>query len=534
MVNKLFTAEEAVKCVKDGDAIVISGFILEMTADEICCTLRKRYLETESPKGITIINSACPGEFADGQDRGMNALGIEGLLKRTITGFYGNADRIKKLALENKIESYNFPLGVVSHLLREFARGNKGNLTKIGLKTFADPRLEGTRVNSVSKEDYVKLVEVDGEEYLYYTCQKPDIAFIRATTADEYGNLTFEDEATLVLAQVAAMATYQNHGTVIVQVKNYVSAGSLPAQAVHIPGIYVDRVVVCSDVAKYHRQTSGVIYDPVYSGHYLRSGLAAQALPLDERKIIGRRAAMELTPEAVVNLGIGMPETVSSVAAEEGIADKLVLTIETGGIGGVPASGKDFGASSNNWSMVGEDKIFDLYDGGGLDICFLGGAQIDHEGNVNSSKFAGRGGMMGCGGFINISQPTKTIVFCLTFTSGGLQVEVKDGKLTIVKEGKIRKFLKKIEQVTFSGEYANDTNQSVLFVTERAVFKLTKAGLELIEIAPGVDLDKDILEQMEFAPIVSKELKPMNAKIFYSEKAGIKEIVLAKEKGNKC
>ena len=534
MVNKLFTAEEAVKCVKDGDAVVISGFILEMTADEICRALRKRYLETESPKGITIINSACPGQFADGQDSGMNALGMEGLLKRTITGFYGNADRIKKLALENKIESYNFPLGVVSHLLREFARGNKGNLTKIGLKTFADPRLEGTKTNSVSKEDYVKLVEVDGEEYLYYTCPKPNIAIIRATTADEFGNLTFENEATLVLAQVAAMATYQNHGTVIVQVKNYVAGGSLPAQAVHIPGIYVDRLVVCTDVENYHRQTMGVIYDPVFSGHYRRSGLAAKALPLDERKIIGRRAAMELMPEAVVNLGIGMPETVSSVAAEEGIADKLVLTVETGGIGGVPAAGKDFGACANNWSLVGEDKIFDLYDGGGLDVCFLGGAQIDPKGDVNSSKFAGRGGMMGCGGFINISQPTKNIVFCLTFTSGGLEVEVKDGKLTIVKEGKIKKFMKEVEQVTFSGDYANDTDQNVLYVTERAVFRLTRNGLELIEIAPGIDLDKDILEQMEFAPVVPKDLRLMKAEIFSPGKAGIKEVVLSKERNNKC
>lgn len=524
MVNKLFTVEEAVKCVKDGDAIVISGFIIEMTADEILCALRKRYLETQSPRGITIINSACPGEFADDQDCGMNNLGIEGLLKRTITGFYGSADRIKKLALDNKIESYNFPLGVVSHLLREFARGNKGNLTKIGLKTFVDPRLEGARVNRVSKEDYVKLVEVDGEEYLYYTCQKPDVAIIRATTADENGNLTFENEAMLALAQVAAMATYQNHGTVIVQVKNYVSAGSLPAQAVHIPGIYVDRVVVCSDVPRHHRQTSGVIYDPVFSGHYRRSGLAAQALPLDERKIIGRRAAMELIPEAVVNLGIGMPETVSSVAAEEGIADKLVLTVETGGIGGVPASGKDFGASANNWSMVGEDKIFDLYDGGGLNVSFLGGAQINPKGDVNSSKFSG--GIMGCGGFINISQTTKNIVFCLTFTAGGLKVDVKDGKLTIVKEGRKNKFLKQIEQVTFSGDYANDTNQNVLYITERAVFKLTKAGLELVEMAPGIDLDKDILEHMEFVPIISKDLKLMNTKIFYPEKVGIKEIVL--------
>jgi propionate CoA-transferase len=531
MVNKLFTAEEAVKCVKDGDAIVISGFILEMTADEILCSLRKRYLETESPKGITIINSACPGEFADDQDCGMNNLGIEGLLKRTITGFYGNADRIKRLALENKIESYNFPLGVVPHLLREFARGNKGNLTKIGLKTFVDPRLEGARVNSVSREDYVKLVEVDGEEYLYYTCQKPDVAIIRATTADEYGNLTFENEAMLALAQVAAMATYQNHGTVIVQVKNYVSGGSLPAQAVHIPGIYVNRVVVCSDPARYHKQTSGVFYDPVFSGHYRRSGIAAKVLPLDERKIIGRRAAMELIPEAVVNLGIGMPETVSSVAAEEGIAHKLMLTVETGGIGGVPASGKDFGASANNWSMVGEDKIFDLYDGGGLDVCFLGGAQVDSKGDVNSSKF--NGGMMGCGGFINISQPTKNIVFCLTFTSGGLKVDVKDGKLTILKEGRVNKFLKKIEQVTFSGEYGNDTNQNVLYVTERAVLKLTKDGLELIEIAPGIDLKKDVLDHMEFAPIISKDLKLMDTKIFHPEKAGIREIVLARKKGDK-
>lgn len=526
MINKLYTAEEAVKCVQDGDAIAVTGFIIEMTADEILCALRKRYLETQSPRGITIINSACPGEFANGLDCGINNLGIEGLLKRTITGFYGNADRIKKLAIENKIESYNFPLGVVGHLLREFARGNNGNLTKIGLKTFVDPRLEGPGVNGISREKYVQHVELDGEEYLYYTCQKPNVAIIRATTADEYGNLTFEDEAILAIAQVAAMATYQNKGTVIVQVKNYVEGGSLPAQAVHIPGIYVDRVVVCSDPAKYHRQTSGVFYDPVFSGHYRRSNHTVKVLPLDERKIIGRRATMELMPEAVVNLGIGMPETVSAVSAEEGLADKMMLTVETGGIAGIPASGRDFGACANNWALVGEDKIFDLYDGGGLDICFLGGAQIGPKGDVNSSKF--NGGMMGCGGFINISQPTKNIVFCFTFTSGGLRVEIKDGELKIVKEGRLKKFIKAIEQVTFSGDYANDTRQNVLYVTERAVFKLTRAGLELIEIAPGIDLQKDILAHMEFAPVINGNLKLMDARIFQPEKAGIKEIVLAK------
>lgn len=526
MKNKLFTAEEAVKCVKDGDAIVVSGFIAAMTAQEVLTALRVRYEQTGAPKDITIVNGSCPGEFQDGLDSGINNFGKEGMLKRTVSGFYGNADRIKRLTRENKIESYNFPLGVVVHLMRDFASGKSGHMTKIGLKTFADPRLEGTRMNEKSKEEYVKLVNFDGEEYLYYTCQKPDVCIIRATTADEYGNLSFEDEAMLSLSQVAAMATHQNKGTVIAQVKNYVAAGSIDAQQVHIPGIYVDRVVVANDPQVDHKQTSGVFYDPVFAGHFRRNGLTADVLPLNERKIIGRRAAMELIPNAVVNLGIGMPETVSAVAAEEGFADQIMLTVETGGIAGVPAGGRNFGASANNWAIVGEDKIFDLYNGGGLDVCFLGGAEISPKGDVNVSKFGG--GMMGCGGFINISQPTKNIVFCFTFTSGGLKVKTGDGRLEIVNEGKSKKFLHNIEQVTFSSEYANESGQNVLLVTERCVFKLGDYGLELIEIAPGVDLERDILAHMEFKPVISPQLKSMDERIFKNEIVGIREIVMNK------
>ena len=528
MNKKLYTAEEAVKCVEDGSVIVASGFIVAMSAEELFTALSERFQQTGSPKDITVIHGSGVSEFADGLDCGINNFGIDGMLKRTISGYYGNADRIIRLIRENKIESYNFPIGVVAHLLREFSRGQDGLFTKVGLKTFVDPRLSGAGMNEVSKEEYVKLLNIEGKEYLYYTCQKPDVCFIRATTADEFGNLSFEDEAVLSLSQVAAMATHQNGGTVIVQVKNYVSAGSIDAQQVHIPGIYVDRIVVAKNPIENHRQVSGTYFDPVFAGHYRKKDLTAITLPLDERKIVGRRASMELVPGAVVNLGIGMPETVSAVAAEEGFADQIVMTVEAGGIGGIPAGGRNFGACYNNWSLVSEEKMFDFYDGGGLDVCFLGCAEISRSGDVNASKLGGS--MKGCGGFINISQMSKNIVFCFTFTSGGLKTLTGDGKLQIVNEGRNKKFLNNIEQVTFSSEYAVDSGQNVLFVTERCVFKLTKHGLELIEIAPGIDIERDILANMDYKPYISPHLKTMDERIFKHDLVGVKDIVMGREK----
>ncbi len=527
MNNKLCTAQEAVALIKDEDCVVLSCFMRSMLAEELVCALETRFLDTKEPRNLTFINGAAASDFGMDKECGYNRLAYEGLIKRTISGYYGHANRLTKLINDNKIESYNLPLGVVTHLLRSISQGKKGEMTKIGLKTYIDPRLEGARMNSVSKEEYVRLVEFDGEEYLYYTCPKLNVALIRGTTADEFGNISFEDEVLFSNSKIAAMAVKNSGGTVICQVKNYVKGGSIDAQQVAIPGIFVDKIVVTTDSEKYHRQTAGVYSNPALAGHYRLPEHGMEVLPLDERKIIGRRAACELSQSAVVNLGIGMPETVSLVAAEEKISELIVLTVETGAIAGVPQPGASFGATANAWAIVHEDAQFDLYDGGGLDICFLGMAEVNGKGDVNVSKFKSQ--IMGCGGFINISQPTRNIVFCATFTAGGLKVAMEDGKLKILQEGRVDKFKNSIEQTTFSGDYAIETNQNILYVTERAVFKLVSAGLELIEIAPGIDLEKDILAHMEFKPLISKDLKIMDERFFREGLVGIRDIILSRK-----
>jgi len=524
--NKRCTAQEAVQLIQDNDTVTISGFIRAMVAEEVINALETRFMETGSPRDLTLIHGAAASDFGNDKLCGLNNLAHDGLLKRTISGYYGHGNRLKRMINENRLESYNFPLGVVTHLLRQYAQGNQGELTKIGLKTYVDPRREGGRMNAVSQETYVKLMEFEGAEYLYYSTPKPNVAMIRGTTADEFGNITFEDEALYSLAKVAAMATKQNGGTVICQVKNYVKGGCMDAQSVCIPGIFVDKIVVCSDPERLHRQTAGIFQNPANAGHYKVAGLSAPILQLDARKVIARRAAMELTPGDVVNLGIGMPECISAVADEEQFADQLVLTVETGAIAGVPLPGASFGATANTWALVHEDRQFDLYDGGGLDIAFLGLAETGQNGDVNVSKFNGQ--IMGCGGFIDITQPTKTVVFCGTFTAGGLEESLDGGRLTILKEGCSIKFKNSVEQVTFSGEYAVERGQKVLYVTERGVFRLTADGLELFEIAPGVDINRDIFAYMEFTPKVSEHLKLMDERLFSPELVGIREMVLAK------
>lgn len=526
MHNKVCTAEEAVALIKDGDILTQSGFIRSMAPESMINALEARFLETGHPRDLTMIHGTSASEHFVGGSAGLNKLAHEGLLTRAFSGFYGHNDRYKELIKEGKIEAYNFPLGVISHLLRNYSRGMDGELTKFGMKTYVDPRLEGGRWNHdiPTSGEFVKVVEFMGEEYLYFTTPKPNFALLRGTTADEFGNVSIEEEAVSSLIKVAAMAVKQNGGTVCFQVKNLVKGGSLDSQQVAVPGILVDRVVVCEDPEHLHRQTSGAFYNPVYSGHLKQTEHAVVRMPLDIRKIMARRSAMELMPDAVVNLGTGNPEFVSNVAAEEGCLDTMTLTVEAGAVGGSPLPGSDFGATANAWAYMDEDRMFDLYDGGGLDIAFLGLAEADFAGNVNVSKF--KGTIMGCGGFIEITQATKKIVFLGSFTAGGLQAECRDGKLVIVREGKHVKFKNDIEQITFSGEFANEHGQDITFVTERAVFKLTREGLELIEIAPGVDLEKDVLAHMEFRPVM-RDVKLMDSRIFREENMGLADMIRA-------
>jgi len=508
--NKVIPAEDAIALVRDGDVVCTTGFVQSCIPELLHAALEKRYVETKSPKGLTLIMCAGAG---DSKGLGTGRLHHDGLLTRVIAANFGRMPKVAEAAQANRIQGYNLPQGVISKLYRSCASGQPGLFTKVGLHTYVDPRLGGGKVNSATTEDIVTLVEVDGREWLFYKATPIDVALIRATSADPSGNLSMEKEALTLDCLAQAMAAHNNGGVVIAQVERIVEQGSIKPKDAKVPGILVDCVVVAGDPAM-HRMNYGVMYDPALSGEIRVPVDAMPKMELDERKIIARRAAFELPLNGAINLGVGAPDGVAAVAAEEKVTPYLTMTTEAGAVGGVLAGGSSFGASANASSIIDQNMMFDFYHGGGLDLTCLGMAECDETGNVNTSKFGGR--LNGCGGFIDISQNSRAVVFAGTFTAGGLEVEIAYGKLRIVKEGRARKFVKAVEQVTFSGKYAAQKKQPVIYVTERCVFQLTPGGLELIEVAPGIDIEKHILAHMDFVPIINKPM-PMDRRIFLDE-----------------
>jgi len=507
MAVKFLSAREAVELIRDGDMVATAGFVGNGHPEALSKALEERFVETGSPKNLGLVYAAGQG---DGKEKALNHLGHEGLIGKVIGGHWNLAPKMGKLAAENKIEAYNLPQGVVSHLFRDIAAGKVGTITHVGLKTFVDPRVEGGKLNEKTTEDIVELITINGQERLFYKAFPVNVALLRGTSADENGNITLEKEAGALEVTSMAQAAKNSGGIVIVQVERVVKKGSLDPKIVKIPGIYVDVVVVGE--AEDHMQTWAEQYNPSYTGEVKIPVSEVKPLPLNERKIIGRRAAMELEPGKIVNLGIGIPEAVAMVANEEGIGEYMTLTVEAGPVGGIPAGGLSFGAAINPEAILDQPYQFDFYDGGGLDIAYLGMAEADKEGNVNVSKLGSR--IVGCGGFINITQNAKKVVYCGTFTAGGLKVDVADGKLVIKQEGKVSKLVDAVGQITFSGKYAREVKQTVMYVTERAVFELREDGLYLTEIAPGVDLEKDILSLMSFKPKMDGAPKLMDARIF--------------------
>ncbi len=510
MKNKVISADEAIALISDGDVVTTTGFVQSCIPEALHAALEKRFLETNGPRDLTLMMCAGAG---DSKGLGTGRLHHEGLLKRVIAANFGRMPKVAEAAQNNKIQGYNLPQGVISQLYRACAAGQPGLFSKVGLQTYCDPRLGGGKVNELTEEDIVKLVEVEGEEWLFYRATKIDVAFIRGTSADPSGNISVEKEALTLDNLAQAMAAHNNGGIVIAQVERIVEQGSLSPKDVKVPGILVDCVVV-AETQELHRMNYGTIYNPALSGEIRVPVEGMAKMPLDARKIIARRAAFELPPNGVVNLGVGAPDGVAAVANEEKVTPYITLTTEAGAIGGVLAGGSSFGSSANAHSIIDQNQMFDFYDGGGLDLTCLGMAECDQHGNVNTSRFGGR--LNGCGGFINISQNSRAVVFAGTFTVGGLKVAIEDGKLKIVEEGRSRKFVEQVGQVTFSGNYAKQRHQPVIYVTERCVFQLTPDGLELIEVAPGIDIERDILPHMDFKPLITKPIE-MNPRIFVDE-----------------
>jgi propionate CoA-transferase len=505
--NKVISAAEAVQLIHDEDFLIIQGSgggIGEPA--KLIQTLGERFQQDGHPRNLTICHSTGIG---DQQGSGTDHLARPGLVKRDIAGHLGMAPKMGQMIVKNEIEAYNFPQGVLSQMYAAIAAKAPGIITKVGLHTYIDPRLEGGRMNAVTQEELVTVIELDGEEWLYFPRFQVNAAFIKGTTADTNGNISSEEEGAFLEGIAIAQAARNCGGLVIAQVKYLARAGTLHPQQVRIPGIYVDYVVV--DEAQ--TQTCQDVYDPSFCGQVKIPQERIKPLPLDAKKVIARRALQEIEPGAVVNLGFGAPSNIVPAAIEAGNLEDFTLTVEQGAVGGMPAGGVIFGVAHNPEAIIPMDRQFHFYDGGGLDVAFLGVAEVDAAGNVNASKL-GESKLAGCGGFIDITQNAKKVVFCGTFRAKGFRCQVGDGRLTITQEGRVKKFVEQVCQVTFSGSYARSRRQPVLYVTERGVFELTEEGVTLIEIAPGVDLEQDVLALMDFRPIIPEHVKHMDAAFF--------------------
>lgn len=517
--GKIVSAAEAIRLVQHGDTIATGGFVGIGFPEELAVELEKQFLNTKSPEDLTLIYAAGQG---DGAHKGLNHLAYEGLVKRVIGGHFGLVPKIQRLVIDNKIIAYNLPQGVIAHMYRDIAAHKPRTLSTVGLNTFVDPLNGGGKLNDRTTEDIVERIRFDDKDYLAYKTFPINVAFLRGTTADTDGNITMEKEALTLESLSIAMAAKNSGGFVIVQVERIAESGTLSPRNVKIPGILVDCVVVSKP--EHHFQTFAEKYNPIYSSEIRGPSTSISPMKLDIRKIIARRAAFELNANSVINLGIGMPEGIAKVAGEEKILDYITLTAEPGIIGGLPAGGLSFGAGSNIDALIDQPYQFDFYDGGGLDMAFLGLAEADRHGDLNVSKFGPK--LAGAGGFINISQNAKKVVFVGTFSAGGLKISVEDGALHVEKEGTVKKFVEQVEHLTFNGDYALKRNQPVLYITERCVFQYSPSGMELVEIAPGIDVERDIFPMMEFLPVVNSPTL-MDKRLFRDQPMGLKEHLLA-------
>ena len=508
------TGEEAAAMIESGKTIATIGMTLVSASETILKALEKRFLETGAPNNLTLMHSCGQSD----RDRGIQHFAHEGMLARIIGGHWGLQPKIMDLIARNKILAYNFPQGQFAQLYRSMAGGEPGKITKVGLGTFIDPRLDGGKMNEITKNapDLVDVVTIDGEEYMRYKPIPIDYCIIRGTRIDENGNLSTEEEAMNLEVFSAVMACKKFGGKVIAQAKYKVAANSIHCKQVTVPGVFIDAAVICPDPEVDHRQTHSFAFNPAYCGNIRTPDDSGDTLPLTVRKVIGRRAMMELSKNDILNVGTGIPnDVVGPIIAEEGISDDVTITVESGIYGVVPMGGIDFGIAKNNFALMRHDDQFDFYNGQGVDVTFMGAGQVDKDGNVNATRLGPN--PTGAGGFIDITTNAKHIVFCSTFTGKGLEVSFEGGKVTILKEGSLIKFVNKLQQISYNGVIARNKGQKMHYVTERAVFELTPEGLVLTEIANGIDLQTQILDLMEFKPIISENLKTIDSCIYKAD-----------------
>lgn len=522
----IISAADSVSLIKDGDTVCTVGMSLVSSSEAILKEIEKSYLESQYPKNLTLMHASGQSDRKDG----IQHFAHEGLVTRIIGAHWGLQPRWMEMISNNQVEAYCLPQGQIAQLYRSMACGLPGKMSKVGLGTFVDPRVEGGKMNERTKalKDIVEVMEFKGQEYLFFNEIPIDVCIIRGTACDEMGNLTTDEEAMKLEVLPAVLATKRYGGKVIAQVKSIAETGSLNPKNITVPGVFIDAVVVCENPMVDHRQTSSWFYDSSYSGHTRVPKGRIEPLPLDERKFIGRRACLEIYDGAVINLGTGIPnDCVGKICQEEEMDDNIMITVESGIYGGIQAGGIDFGIGQNLLAMIGHHEQMDYYNGAGVDVTFMGMGELDEEGNVNATKMGSR--CTGAGGFIDITQNAKKVVFCGTFTASGAKYEFADGKLKILQEGKFKKMVSKVAQVSFNGKLSREKNQDVVIVTERAVFRLIPEGVLLTEIAPGMDLEKDVLGLMDFRPIISKNLKFMDLSLFNDGKFGLKDMILCPE-----
>ena len=501
---RIVSALEAVAAIPSGATVAVGGFVGAGHPEALTAALERRFLATAAPRDLTLLYAAGQG---DRGERGLNHFAHVGLMKRVVGGHWNLAPKLGRLALENQIEAYNFPQGVICGLFREIAAKRPGIFSQVGLNTFVDPLHGGGRLNARTVEPLVERLTLDGETWLRYRSFPVHVALARARSEYRRWNLLMEREGLIGEVLPIAQAAKNHGGIVIAQVERLVDRITDP-KAVRVPGMLVDFVVVAETAD--HPQTFGA----AFNGSYVTANGPDQPvapLAFSERKIIGARALAEIRRGDIVNLGIGLPEAVAAVATATGRLDEFILTLESGPIGGVPASGLDFGCSRFPEAIIDQPAQFDFYDGGGLDIAILGAVEVGPDGSVNVSSFSGR--FAGVGGFMNIAQSARRLVFCCSFRAGDLEVAMEEGVLRILHEGRHAKFVRQPQQICFHGPSAVARGQQVLYVTERAVFELTPAGLELRELAPGIRLEEHVLPRMEFTPVVGP-FRPMNADCF--------------------